>query len=190
MGIFLVKQPSAAGRHTADSLVVAAEDAAKAKTFAASHFSGDASWASAVATEMTEATMDASASQLGYTWRITITGGAAQTIDPIVVSSTGTGTDDLDAVAALLVIALNAEDDIANAAYSAPNLTCSSIADDIGDATVVVQVFRPTGDTNANLESIFVDSITHEGIAGAALVVAMVADTEIQPEVLDELIRI
>lgn len=189
MALFLVKNTSAPNVHQSNALVVAAETAADARVFAASHFNGDASWTDATVVALTEETLDASASQLGYVWQIIVTGAAGQTADPIVVSVTGTGTDDLDAIAALLVTALNATE-IDGAAYAAPNLTVAATpTDDFGDATVIVKVTPPSGNTNADLESIFVVGITHEGAAAAALTVELPADTEAKPEVLDDTLK-
>lgn len=185
MGIFLVDNSEAKTISRTKKLVVVAEAAADARVFAASHFNNDSTWATATTTALTEDTLDADASLLGYTWRVTITGPTI-TGGKQGVSVTGTGTDDLDAVAALLVTALNGLADIANAAYAAPNLTVSSIADGLGDHLVTVSVFPPSGNTNANLQSMFVVSITDGGIAAAALVVELVADTEARPVVLAE----
>lgn len=184
MALILLQNNGAKSVRATKNLIVAAETAADARVFAATHFNGDSSWADAAATTLTEETLDANASMLGYVWTITITGGT-QTEDPITVSTTGTGTDDLDAIAADLVTALNAHAEIANAAYAAPNLTLASIADGMGDATVIVTVNPPSGNTNADVSFLY-GTITHEGIAAAALVVALVADTEIKPEVLAE----
>lgn len=188
MAIYLLQNLAAKTVKSTRQLIVAAESAADAKVFAASHFNGDGSWADATATALAASTLDADASMLGYTFKLTVQGGAAQTVDPLTVSTVGAGTDDLDAIAADLVTALNATADIANAAYAAPNLTLSSIADDIGDATVTFEVYPPSGNTLTNLSALFTGAggITHEGIAGAALVLALVADTETLPEVLAE----
>ena len=185
MAIYLLENLTAKTVKTTNRLIVGANNAADAKTFAVSHFNGDSSWADATATAIATSTLDASASMLGWVWKISIAGGAAQTVDPIDVTYTGAGTDDLDDVAAELVTLLNATE-IDNAAYAAPNLTLSSIADDIGDAEVVVKVTPPSGNTKTDLNALFVASITDGGIAGAALVVALVADTEILPAVLAE----
>ena len=186
MGIYLLKNDAGKNITKTKQLVVQAEAAADAKVFAASHFNGDASWADAVATTLTASTLDAASSMVGWVWTLTIYDGAAQTVDPLTVTYTGAGTDDLDDVAAALVILLNATADIANAAYAAPNLTLSSIADGIGDATVKINVTPPSGDTNFDLSTLLYASITDEGIAAAALVIALVADTEALPAVLAE----
>lgn len=186
MALYLLKNVSPSAR-TSKQLVVQAATAADAKVMAASHFNGDdGSWADATATVLTATTHDTAASWLGWTFNIQISGGAAQTVDPITATTVGAGSDDLDAIAADLVTALNAATDIANAAYSAPNLTLSSIADGIGDATVTLQVFPPSGDTSMNLGTLMYTAITDGGIAGAALVIALVADTEAMPLVLAE----
>lgn len=188
MGIFLLQNSAARSVKTTRNLIVQAETAADAKVMAASHFNGDGSWADATSTELTATTLDANASMLGWTFKLIVTGGAAQTVDPLVVSTVGAGTDDLDAIAADLVIALNATADIAAAAYAAPNLTVAAIGDGIGDATVIMEVYPPSGNTTANLAALFTGAggITDGGIAGAALVVALVADTEATPSVLAE----
>ena len=187
MGIFLVTNDEAKTVSGKRGLVVVAEAAADAQVFAASHFNSDSTWATSTTTALTEDTLDASAAMLGYTWRITITGPTI-TDGKQGVSATGTGTDDLDAVAALLVTALNGLADIAGAAYAAPNITVASGAggDDLGDHKVTVSVFPPSGNTNADLQSLFVASITDEGASNAALTVALVADTEARPVVLAE----
>jgi hypothetical protein len=183
MAIILL-QNNTAKNWKAKNLVVSANNAADARTFAASHFNGDSSWADATATTLAGGTLDDPTAMTGYVWSITIEGGAAQTVDPVTVSVIG--VTDLDATAALLVTALNATADIANASYAAPNLTLSSIADGIGDATFLVTVTPPSGNTKTDLSALFTGAHTEGGIAGAALVLALVADTEVTPEVLVE----
>lgn len=190
MGLFLVvNSPSTAVKAT-KQLVVVAEAAADARVFAASHFNGDSSWADATVTALTEETLDAASSMVGWSFNLVITGGAAQTPadDPVSVTHVGAGTDDLDDVAAALVILLNATTDIANASYSAPDLTCASIADGIGDATLIMTVTPPSGDTKYDLSALLTGAggITHEGIAAAVVEIALVADTEAKPEVVVE----
>jgi hypothetical protein len=190
MGIYLLQNSAARSVKSTRQLIVQAESAADAKVMAASHFNGDGSWADATATALTASTLDANASMLGWVFKIVVTGAAGQTVDPITATTTGAGTDDLDAIAADLVTALNANTDIANAAYSAPNLTVAtgSGGDDLGDATVVLEVYPPSGNTKVNLASLFIGAggITHEGVATDALAIALVADTEATPSVLAE----
>lgn len=191
MALFLVKQPDSVPTvHKTKRLVVQAESAADARIVAAAYFNGDASWADATATAITASTLDDNASMLGYTFTITVTGAAGQTVDPLTVSTVGEGTDDLDAIAADLVTALNATADIANAAYSAPNLTVAtgSGGDDLGDGTIVFTVTPPSGDTKYDLSALFVGAggITDGGVSTDALAIALVADTESTPKVLIE----
>lgn len=185
MAIYLLKNRAAKTVKTTRNLVVSADSEANAKIFAGAYFSGDGSWADAEVTTLASGTLDDAATMTGFIWKITIRGGAAQTVDPITVQVTGAAAADLDAVAAQLVIALNATADIANAAYAAPNLTLSSIADGIGDATVTVEIFKDSV-SKANLAALYTGAVTDGGIAGAALVVALVADTTVTPAVLAE----
>ena len=187
MAFFLLTNPEAKNSK-ASALVVQAEAAADAKALASAYFDGDSGWSGATSVALTAETLDASASMLGWTFKVSITGGAAQTADPIEISHVGTGTDDLDACMADLVIALNAHAEIANAAYVAPDLTVAAIADGMGDATVRFFVYPPSSECAAvdtNLASLFTGAggITHEGIAAAALAIELVADTESKPKV-------
>lgn len=190
MSLYLLQNDAAKTVRGTKSLVVAAESAADAKVFAASHFNGDSSWADATATALTEETLDADGALTGYTFKIQISGAAGLTSDPVEVSVTGDSDDDLDDVAGKLVTALNGLTDIGNAAYSAPNLTVAagSAADDLGDGTVRFYVYPPSGDTLTDLSALFTGAggITHEGVAADDLAIALVADTEAKPEVVKE----
>ena len=186
MSLYLVKNNAAGGKtvYANNALVISAADAAGAKLIAADQYPGDAAWSDATATALTESTLDANGSCVGYTFTVIIRGGAAQVADPIEISVTPvTPTDDLDDMAAAMVTALNAHAEIAGAAYAAPNLTITDIADDIGDASVEFIVKR-TGGEGTDLGGEFYTGITDEGIAGAALVVALVADTVVEPQML------
>ena len=185
MAIYLLQNTAAKTVKTTRQLIVQASSEANAKIFAAAHFDGDGSWADATATTLTAGTLDDASTMTGYVWKLTIRGGAAQTVDPLTVTVTGAASADLDALAAQLVTALNATADIANAAYAAPNLTLSSIADNIGDATVTVEVYKDSV-SKANIAALYTGAITDGGIAGAALVLALVADTVATPAVLAE----
>jgi len=187
MAFYLLTNPGAKNSK-AKALVVQAESAADAKTVASSYFDGDSGWSGATSVALTGTTLDAASCLSGWTFKIIIRGGAAQSVDPIVISHTASGTDDLDAVAADLVTALNADADIANAAYSAPDLTISSIADGLGDAAVTFHAYPPASElaaTDVDLGALFVGAggITDEGIAAAVLEIALVADTESKPKV-------
>jgi hypothetical protein len=187
MAMYLLENNAAKTIKTTKRLIVQAVSAAHAKIFAAAYFDGDGSWADATATTLTAGTLDDAGTMTGYVWKITIRGAAAQTSpnETLTAQVTGAASADLDAVAAQLVTALNALNLIANAAYSAPNLTLSSIADGLGDATVTVEVYKDSV-SKANIAALYTGTITHEGIAAAALVVALVADTVATPAVLAE----
>lgn len=186
MALFLLKNSNAKTVVNSRNLIVQAASEADAKTFASTYFAGDSGWAGADATEITATTLDSAAALTGWTLKLSISGGAAQTVDPIEVSVTGDADDDLDDVAGKLVTALNAADDIANAAYSAPNLTVAGVDDGIGDATVLFFAYPPSGETDEDLSALLTGAggITHEGLAAAALTLALVADTEAAPKVI------
>jgi hypothetical protein len=187
MAIYLLKNRAAKTAKNTRQLVVAAASLAHARVFAGAYFSGDGSWAEAEGTALASGTLDDASTMTGFIWKLTITGAAAQTGDNATLTAqvTGAASADLDAVAAQLVTALNALPLIANAAYSAPNLTLSSIADGLGDATVNVEVYKDSV-SKTNLAALYTGAITHEGIAAAALVLALVADTVVTPAVLAE----
>ena len=187
MALYLLQNRAAKTVKTTRQLIVQAVSAAHAKIFAAAYFDGDGSWADATATTLTAGTLTDASTMTGYVWKITIRGAAAQTSpnETLTATVTGAALADLAAMAAQIVTALNALPLIANAAYAAPNLTISSIADGLGDATVTVEVYKDSVST-ANIAALYTGAITHEGIAAAALVLALVADTVATPAVLAE----
>lgn len=189
MAIYLLKNKAAKTVKNTRQLVVAAASVAHARIIAGAYFSGDGSWAEAEATTLASGTLDDAATMTGFIWKITITGAAAQ-VSPnqtLTAQVTGAAAADLDALAAQLVTALNALPLIANAAYNAGTgvLTLSSIADDIGDGTVKIEVYKDSV-SKANIAALYTGTVVHEGIAGAALTVALVADTTVTPAVLAE----
>ena len=192
MSQYLCKNNATGGKSTyaANALIVQAADVAGARLVCADKYPGDAAWSDATVTALADTTLDADGACFGYTMKAIIRGGAAQTADPIVITATSiVATDDLDALAAVMVIALNAHAEIAGAAYAAPNLTLTDIADDIGDAAVTFEVYDGNGQ-GVDLGSEFYTGITDEGIAGAALVVALVADTVVQPKVVHSIAKV
>ena len=107
-------------------------------------------------------------------------GGTAATMD--LTSAT---QGDYESVMGQLVSLLNANVDIANADVDLSEggagvrlLTLASIADNIGDASVVVEV-RKNGVSQPSL----VSTIVHEGVAGAVLTMAIPAVPIIFPNV-------
>ena len=191
MAIYLCKNIAAPHKaiFKANALIVQAADAAGAKLVCADKFPGDAAWSDATVTALAETDLDADGACYGYTMKAIIRGGT-QTEDPIVLTATSiVATDDLDALAALMVIAANAHAEIANAAYAAPDLTIAGIADGMGDATLEIEIYDGNGQ-GVDLGSEFYTAITDGGIAGAVLEVALVADTVVQPKVLHLLAKV
>lgn len=103
----------------------------------------------------------------------------------------GSSGNDLNALAALAVIALNGTGVISHASYSAPTLTVASAADNLGDHKISVSIMPPTADNAINGTAPtagvitsqgvavpgFVGAITDGGVAGAALTAALAANT-------------
>ncbi|MCP4900885.1 MAG: hypothetical protein GY906_28290 [bacterium] len=186
MALFLVKNDAASSVYKTKQLVVAAEDAAAARLIAATYFDQDSSWASAiVSSALAEETLDAAGSMLG--WRFDITIDETPTNGPESITYTGAAGEDLDAVMAEIVILLNAMDDVAGAAYVAPDLTVAvgSGGDDLGDQAVRIQIYHPDS-PSLDISAILVVAITDEGAAAADLAIEFKADTVAKPEVLEE----
>jgi len=157
-------------RNGINSAVVVANSASDAKQVlkAAMNLPSDGPWGEATVTEITEG-----ADLEGWRARITIKDTSGDVVEQVTV--TGAASADFDAIAALLVTALNATTTIDNAAYATPNLTIAGAADGIGDHTVEVALLPPTDwvDPTIELASLF-GTITHEGSAGSALAVVMI----------------
>lgn len=97
---------------------------------------------------------------------------------PVDVSVTGTSGDDLDQLGSAMVTALNADAQIAGAAYSGGNLlTVSNVGDNLGDKTVTATFTLDGVDYSAD----FIGTITHEGIAGADTSVQLATDAVALP---------
>jgi hypothetical protein len=191
MALYFLQNLGAKTVKGTNQVIVAAESADDARVIAAASFNSDSSWAAATVTALVDTvTWDAAASAKDWTFKINVQGGAAQTVDPIEAVVVGDADDDLDDVLGKLATALNAATDIANAAYAAPNLTVAAIADGIGDAKVRLSVYGP-GDTSVDVSALLLAAggITDEGIAGADLVIAFVADTEIKPAIVAQAVQ-
>lgn len=185
MSLYVVKNTSSSTSvKSTGSLIVAAESPADAREFAGSHFNGDSSWADAEVVALAEETLDASGSMAGFTWRISVTGGTGQTVDPIVVEVTGDSDDDLDDVMNKLVTAIDATEMTGSNYASPPVLQVAEAAYNNGDALMIVEVFSGSGDTLVNLQNIYTLAIIDEGIAAATLTLVVVNDTETKAEVL------
>lgn len=182
MGLFLLELPEKGGGSRVDgvkSMVVEADDAADARELASAQSNGDSDWVDATATSITAGV---ASDYLGFTYRVRIEGGAAQTV-LVDESYVGIASDTVDLVGAALVTALNGTTDIANAAFVTPTLTCASIADGIGDATLVVEVTPPGAATPI---AQMVGTVVDQGIAAAVLTVVLTIPTAI-PAVLRQL---
>lgn len=159
-----------------DAVVVWAEDATTAKQIAQAQQVGsaasDAAWSAATATALA-----ATADFEGWRFRLRIADAPTAAVD---VTVTGAASADMDAIAALMVTALNATADISGAAYSTPNLTIASGGggDDLGDLEVEAWMYPPTGsaDFPAETEVSFTQllgAITDGGSSTDALAIAL-----------------
>lgn len=155
-----------------EALVVHAADEADAKAAANSHFGVDALaiWNTATATAITAAVTTLT----GVVYRVQLVDPADQSVAADVsVDITSLGTKTFDGVAAALVTALNALDGIAGAAYDAATniLKIAETTDGLGDHQAIV-----TATKNGIAIPGYVGAITHKGVSGAAVTVALPAD--------------
>lgn len=166
----------------ADAMVIFAASATAAKQAAAAKFEGDGlAWLNdSTATEIVAGT-----DWQGWTFRVAILGGFGTGGDePRTVAVVGDATDDtVDEIAAALVVALNALDGIANAAYNATTntLTVAAAADALGDQKLEVSIIPPGGSDSVDA---LVGTITDGGVAAADLTVVLPADNAVIPNVL------
>ena len=176
MGIFLLEQLEQGGLSTQNSvksMIVEADDSAKAISMANIQDSGDSPW-----TDATSTTIAAGVASdfLGFVYRVRVEGTSLD------VSYTGIASDDVDDVGAALVLLLNATT-INGSSYSSNTLDVSSIADNLGDKTLQVTATPPS---SVDSLSDLVGTVVDEGIAAAALTVDLVIPTAI-PAVLKKL---
>lgn len=191
MAIFLVTHPSpgVATLIGGNAMVVSATDAADARAIAASQYGGDSGgWATATATELTDTAVTATGALTGWQFEITIFHAVPKVFTLVAA---GAGQDTLDEIGTALAVLCNADDDIANAGYTAGTqaLIVAGVADGLGDLVVTctvkpVVVTAAGGQVNdpKNIPG-FVASITDEGISGADLVVTFAEDTLLVPAV-------
>lgn len=162
----------------AKNAVVFAEDAAAARTIAASGFSTNrgreagymtTAWSEASVTEIV-----AAADLTDIVLSVSISNGVSEEV-------VGGATDVVDDLAAAMVTALNGNASIANASYDAGTniLTAAGAADSLGDQVLTVSVTRYGVPISG-----FVGTITDEGAAGAALTVQLGADAVALPQVV------
>jgi hypothetical protein len=179
MAIYLLTVASTSSGHTlqhgANAMVVHAASETQAKQIAASKFNSDGSvWASATVTEM--ATTD---DWEGWTFEINIHTSPVKTFTYVSTST----NDTIDEIGAALVTLLNADADIAGAAYNTTSqtLTIAETTDNLGDKGVSVNVTPPSG--VSPIASV-VGTITSGGASSAALSVVLSADALVPPKVL------
>ena len=195
MSAWLVES-AALGQHKADKMIVSAAALADAKAFVESQFQGDgAHWSGATYTELADVAGNADDSLVGWRFRVLVTSPA----DVVVVDANYVGTDandDMDAIAAQLVILLNASA-IDNASFSTPTLVVATGAggDDLGDHTVLATVMPPIiNDGGGNRENQdvaipgYIVAQTHEGTANAVLDIDYSANTFVRPTLYKRLV--
>ncbi len=186
MPAYLVTLDRTKSGHTivqgADAMVIFAASATAAKQAAAAKFEGDGL---AGLHDSTASVIGAGTDWQGWTFRVAILGGFGTGGDePRTVAVVGDATDNtVDVIAAALVVALNALDGIANAAYNATTntLTVAAAADALGDQKLEVSIIPPGG--SASIASL-VGTITDGGVAAADLTVVLPADNAVIPNVL------
>jgi hypothetical protein len=175
MGLYHVQLPEAAKsflQEHKDTCIIVAQTAAEALLVAKAniHLPSDEAWASATATAMADA-----ADLEGWRAKITIEDSSGDEVETVTV--TGASGATADTIGALLVIALNATDSIAGAAYDTGTnvLTIAETTDTLGDSTVTCEFLPPTtwNDPTISFDE-FYTSLVHEGVSGAALQVTLV----------------
>ena len=189
MTLYHLRKPAGPGhsRDGVEGMLVSAINEATAKSIASRYFNGDGGWSGATATTIAEVVDTTDLMLVGWTFTIRIEGGAAQTVDPFETSYTAIATADSYAeIAAALVALLAANTDTAHAAFAAPTLTISSIADGIGDATVTITVTPPADEYEGAAKGVtgVLTVSHHEGIAAAALDADFAAAGSVRPTVL------
>lgn len=154
-----------------NAILIEAVDATDAAALLAGHMisQDDQLWSNATISELTNGADFSpvvnpdTGETNNWVFSIAIAGGTVNA----TFSHTATAGQDLDAVMAAMVVLLNADANIANAAWATPNLTVADVADNIGDHTVTPTV------TYGGTTILGQDGATTDGgIAGAALVQA------------------
>lgn len=153
-----------------DTLIISAETSAEAILTAKAylHLPSDAAWASS-----TPVVLAHDADLEGWRLKVTITDTDGTTITATATVTAASG-DDFDAIGDLMVIALNADDDIAGAAYSTPNLKIAETTDGLGDQTVTMQFLPPITWDDPTIDfPEFFGTLVHEGVSGDALTLVL-----------------
>lgn len=182
-----------AGTLKANKMVVSAASAADAKAFCHSQYGGDGGdWSNATVTTLADVASNADDALVGWRFHISVTSPAGALVAD--VTFVGDADDDtIDTIGAELATLLNATASIANAAYVTATqvLTIASGAggDDLGDHTVVVEVFPPiindAGGERENedvaIPGFIASGPVHEQTATDPLSVTFAADTLVRP---------
>ncbi len=162
--VFLPLGTNIARINDVNAVIAYGADAAAAKALAkAAHPANPTLWDNALAMAI-----GSNLPLLGWTFTVEIEGQEA-------VSVTGGWTSNtIDAIAAALVTALDALDDVAAAAYNSSTnvLTAAGVADELGDMALTVTVTDPNGVSQPSFFSTIVD----EGDPEDALTVTFTAD--------------
>ena len=163
-----------------DAMVVFAADATAAKQIAAAKYPSDGlAWAN----DSTATQIVAASDFNGWTLRVFIQSGLGAGTDSAEFTVVGDADDNtIDEIAALMVTALNAHADIANASYNATSntLTIAGAADGLGDQTVEVSLTPPGGESAV---ASLIGTITDGGASGDAITVVLPADAAVIPVV-------
>lgn len=189
MALYLVNRAAGGGVRKADQMVVSAADLDDAKAFCNSQFGSEsADWASATFSVLADVAGNADDALIGWRFRVQVISPAGAVVANVAHVGTD-ADDDMDAIAAALVILLNATA-IDNASFSTPTLTVAtgSGGDDLGDHTVLATVLPPivndAGGVREN-EDVpipgYVATVTDEGATTAALTVVYSANTYVRP---------
>lgn len=180
------------GQKKANAMIVSAATEADALVIAGvKHVNDSGGWSGATATLLADVASSDDDALDGWVFEVTIFTPAGAILEQ--VSATGTEANDtIDAIAALLVIALDATSSITASDYTGQLLTVAEIADGIGDHTLTVTVKPPV----VNVEGVqanqpaaipgYIDTIVDEGIAAAVLTVEFPVDGYVRPTVLQE----
>lgn len=163
-------------KNGANAVVVTAASETIAKQMAAAQFDGDGNAWTEDDAEVTA--VAAAADWAGWTFRVTILSDTPKEFEVIADATTNT----MDEVGAALVTALNADADIAGAAYDSTTqtLTVAETTDGLGDQLLQVEVIPPGGFSSiAGL----LGTITDGGASGDALSVVLPADAAVVPAV-------
>ncbi len=160
-----------------NAMLVYANDDTAAKEACAAKFDGDgAAWTS---NEATATAIAAGTDFNGWTLKVSIFGATFNKTFSVVGDVTN---NTIDEIAALMVIALNADAAIAGAAYNSTSqvLKVAETTDNLGAHDIAVELIPPNG--YSSIASL-IGTIVDHGIAGAVLSAVLPADAAVIPSV-------